>query len=266
LVKFKVEAIGLNVRISQMDIIGFAFSATFVGIYVWSDNWLLNNAIAIFISVQGIQQIFLDTFQVGYILLILLFFYDIFFVFGTDVMLTVAKGLKAPIKIYFATGYKEDGTRQLNLLGLGDIVLPGIFLALNLRWDVIRTLDKIKMQALVKAKKGAEAYELLKDAVVNAPKTYFRNCLIGYFIAIMITIFIMYIFDHGQPALLYLVPGVLGATSYTAFMEGELSGLMTSKLMTHTEAFWIGNPEEGEEAEKQAEAAKDAPVKETKAD
>jgi minor histocompatibility antigen H13 len=62
LVEFKVEQIGLNVRISQMDIIGFVFSSFFVGVYVWSDNWLLNNAIAIFISVQGIQQIFLDTF------------------------------------------------------------------------------------------------------------------------------------------------------------------------------------------------------------
>lgn len=45
-----------------MDIIGFVCSSFFVGVYVWSDNWLLNNAIAIFISVQGIQQIFLDTF------------------------------------------------------------------------------------------------------------------------------------------------------------------------------------------------------------
>ena len=94
-----------------MDIIGFIFSSFFVGVYVWSDNWLLNNSIAIFISVQGIQSIFLDNFKVGYLLLTLLFFYDIFFVFGTDVMLTVAKGIKAPIKILFATGYKEDGTR-----------------------------------------------------------------------------------------------------------------------------------------------------------
>lgn len=72
--------------------------------------------------------------------------------------------------------------------------MPGIFLALNLRWDVIRKLDKVKMQALVKAKKGAEAYEQLKEAVKTAPKTYFNNCLIGYFVAILITIAIMVIF------------------------------------------------------------------------
>lgn len=100
-----------KLRISIMDIFCLIISSAFVAVYVWSDNWLLNNAIAIFVSVSAIQQIFLDNFQVGYLLLVLLFFYDIFFVFGTDVMLTVAKGIKAPIKILFATGYKEDGTR-----------------------------------------------------------------------------------------------------------------------------------------------------------
>jgi hypothetical protein len=81
--------------------------------------------------------------------------------------------------------------------------------------------------------------------------------LIGYFVAILITIAIMFIFDHGQPALLYLVPGVLGATTYTAYVEKDLntsqSAIFGGKLANHTEAFWIGNPEEGEEEKKVAE-------------
>jgi len=171
-------------------------------------------------------------------------------------MLTVAKGIKAPIKILFVTGIKDDGTTKFSLLGLGDIVLPGIFMALNLRWDVIRSLDKVKMQALVKGKKTAnQAWEEMKARIVDTPKTYFRNCLIGYLVAILITVAIMLIFDHGQPALLYLVPAVLGATTYTAMQEGEFSPVMTGKLMTHTEAFWIGNPEEGEEGDKKEEVA-----------
>jgi len=70
----------------------------------------------------------------------------------------------------------------------------------------------------------------------------------------------MFIFDHGQPALLYLVPGVLGATTITAHLEGEFEGIMESKLMKHTEAFWIGNMEEEQkkvdEAKTEAEAKK----------
>ena len=41
-------------------------------------------------------------------LLALLFFYDIFFVFGTDVMLTVAKGIDAPIKLQFPKDYSGE--------------------------------------------------------------------------------------------------------------------------------------------------------------
>jgi len=55
LVDFKIEMARIKVRISTLDLISFVFSSFFVGVYVWSDNWLLNNAIAIFISVQAIQ-------------------------------------------------------------------------------------------------------------------------------------------------------------------------------------------------------------------
>jgi len=43
----------------------------------------------------------LPNFKVGFILLWGLFFYDIFWVFGTDVMYAVAKNIDAPIKILF---------------------------------------------------------------------------------------------------------------------------------------------------------------------
>jgi minor histocompatibility antigen H13 len=43
----------------------------------------------------------LGSFYVGFLLLWLLFFYDIFWVYGTDVMVTVAKSLDIPIKLLF---------------------------------------------------------------------------------------------------------------------------------------------------------------------
>jgi minor histocompatibility antigen H13 len=80
---------------------------------------------------------FLGTFQTGFILLSLLFFYDIFFVFGTDVMLTVAKSIDAPIKLLFPKDWSATPP-QFSLLGLGDIVLPGVFIGLCLRYDILR--------------------------------------------------------------------------------------------------------------------------------
>jgi len=49
--------------------------------------------------VHALQYIFLGNFKTGALLLALLFVYDIFFVFGTDVMVTVAKNIDAPIKL-----------------------------------------------------------------------------------------------------------------------------------------------------------------------
>ena len=82
-------------------------------------------------------------------LLIFLFFYDIFFVFGTDVMLTVAKSIDAPIKLLFQKNLKATPP-EFSLLGLGDIVIPGIFIALCLRYDILRSIDTNKITELVK--------------------------------------------------------------------------------------------------------------------
>merc|ERR1711942_388715 len=75
----------------------------------------------------------------GCILLGGLFFYDIFWVFGTDVMVTVAKSFEAPIKLVFPQDLLENGLNATNfaMLGLGDIVIPGIFIALLLRYDIV---------------------------------------------------------------------------------------------------------------------------------
>ncbi|XP_024639567.1 signal peptide peptidase 1 [Medicago truncatula] len=50
-----------------------------------------------------------------------LFVYDIFWVFFTHVMVTVAKSFEAPIKLLFPTA---DSARLFSMLGLGDIVIP----------------------------------------------------------------------------------------------------------------------------------------------
>ena len=49
--------------------------------------------------------------------------------------------------------------------------------------------------------------------------------MIGYFIAIICTIIVMLVFDHGQPALLYLVPGCILSVLLVALVSGEYSQL-----------------------------------------
>lgn len=76
-----------------------------MGVYVYTKNWLYNNVLAFLFCLNALQTLFIGNFKNGFMLLILLFFYDIFFVFGTDVMLTVAKGIEGPIKLMFPKNY-----------------------------------------------------------------------------------------------------------------------------------------------------------------
>lgn len=76
------------------------------------------------------------------------------------------------------------------MLGLGDIVVPGIFVGLCLKFDIDRALLKKTM--------------LNKVEQLTTP--YFNTCMIGYFFGIVITFAVMWIFNHPQPALLFLVP------------------------------------------------------------
>jgi len=68
----------------------------------------------------------LNNIITGCILLGGLFVYDIFWVFGTNVMVTVAKSFEAPIKLVFPQDLLANGFNASNfaMLGLGDIVIP----------------------------------------------------------------------------------------------------------------------------------------------
>ena len=83
----------------------------------------------------------LPNYKTAFILLWGLFFYDIFWVYGTDVMLTVAKSVDAPIKLMFPADLTATPVK-FSMLGLGDIVIPGIFVALCVRYDINRVLEK----------------------------------------------------------------------------------------------------------------------------
>jgi len=195
--------------------------------YVIWKSWIYNNILALIFCINALQSMFIGNFKNGFTLLILLFFYDIFFVFGTDVMLTVAKGINAPIKLMFPKDYSGEKP-QFSILGLGDIVIPGIFVSLCLRYDFIKSLNaKYIAGQLKKEEKGedADTMKYLCKQAINCSKSYFWATNVGYLLAIIVTIVIMLVFDHGQPALLYLVPGCLLAVIGTSLYKGEFNDM-----------------------------------------
>ncbi|KAK5009212.1 hypothetical protein LTR28_002139 [Elasticomyces elasticus] len=222
--------------------------------------WWLTNLQGFAFSYSALQLLSPTTFATGSLILGALFFYDVYFVFFTPMMVTVAKNLDIPIKLLFPRPLEEgqDPTiRNMAMLGLGDIVLPGLMIGLALRFDLY-------LHYLKKQKRVSSAPELPGDAVIKAPfvtttanhgdkfwtsswtgrslvpalatsatemvnpsasdfrKPYFHASLAGYVSGMLVTLGVMQFSQHAQPALLYLVPGVLGSIWSTAVVRGEL--------------------------------------------
>lgn len=112
--------------------LGFLFASTLLtGYYVLTKNWIASNIFGLSFSLNAVQLLSIDSFKTGMILLSGLFFYDIFWVFGTEVMVNVAKNFDAPIKVVWpkdVVGWLGSSEKvQFTMLGLGDIVIPGEF-------------------------------------------------------------------------------------------------------------------------------------------
>ncbi|KAI3838093.1 hypothetical protein MKW98_009044 [Papaver atlanticum] len=178
--------------------------------YAKQKHWLANNVLGLAFCIQGIEMLSLGSFKTGGILLVGLFFYDIFWVFFTPVMVSVAKSFDAPIKLLFPTA---DAARPYSMLGLGDIVIPGIFVALALRFDVSR---------------GKEI-------------RYFNSAFFGYALGIVLTIVVMNWFQAAQPALLYIVPAVIGSLAVHCLWNGEVK-----QLLAFDESKTAASSEDGE--------------------
>lgn len=197
-------------KIDMLDVVSLTLGS-FVGLgYFFYKNWTFNNILGIAFSVFGIENIMLGQYKVGFILLGLLFFYDIFWVFGTPVMVTVAKNLDGPIKLMFPKDLESTDKSNFNMIGLGDIVIPGIYVALMLRFDIINYYRRYKTKQV-------------PFSVSNCK--YFLATMVGYISGIVLTLFIMIAFKAAQPALLYLVPGVFISSLFVAVVNGQLKEL-----------------------------------------
>jgi len=144
------------------------------------------------------------------------------------------------------------------MLGLGDVVLPGLVMGLALRFDLY--LHYLRLQKKTDTLPavthiGTDVDDTYPDVIFKAQfaapskywssrfwtgkglgsknvshiysgvfnKTYFIASLVGYIVGLMVTLGIMQYWKHPQPALLYLVPGVLGSLFLTGLFRGELN-------------------------------------------
>ncbi|XP_059108086.1 signal peptide peptidase-like 2B isoform X2 [Peromyscus eremicus] len=200
----------------------FCVTVTIVwGIFRNEDQWawVLQDILGIAFCLYMLKTIRLPTFKACTLLLLVLFVYDVFFVFitpfltksGNSIMVEVATGpsnsstheklpmvLKVP---RLNTSPLSLCDRPFSLLGFGDILVPGLLVAYCHRFDI----------------------------QVQSSRIYFVACTIAYGLGLLVTFVALVLMQRGQPALLYLVPCTLMTSCTVALWRRELG------------AFWMGS-------------------------
>ncbi|KAH6992522.1 signal peptide peptidase-domain-containing protein [Fusarium venenatum] len=247
-------------RIKLAHVVSLVMALATALIYSSTTSPLLANTLGYAMCYGSLLLISPTDFLTSTLILVGLFFYDIIMVFYTPYMVTVATKLDVPIKLTFQAAERKS------ILGLGDIVIPGMVMALALRFDLwLHYEGKIKYESTdlkliekdpssgalvtksktkhkeVKAKyvnvkgnwgdnfwtRGAlfisESKQVPQDlAATRFRKTYFYASVTGYLLGMCVTLAMLLVFKRGQPALLYLVPGVLGSLWLTGLARGEI--------------------------------------------
>lgn len=261
-----------DVPFKATTIIGCLLGIAVQGLYLYTSNTMLANVIGLAVCFMACQYISVTSFNIGSLVLVGLFIYDIVMVFYTPFMVGVATQLDVPIKLTYTTA------KRSSILGLGDIVVPGIFICLALRFDLWKhyqrkitreethlkttTTEDIEGEGFDVGNRTQEvttvetAYREVKVPFVDPrgqwgntfwttnwqslvsgesvipsivdgtfSKSYFHATIFGYLLGMLATVSVLLVFRRGQPALLYLVPGVVGSAYLTGWWRGELKDM-----------------------------------------
>eukprot|EP00252_Welwitschia_mirabilis_P024279 TRINITY_DN7157_c0_g1_i1.p1 TRINITY_DN7157_c0_g1~~TRINITY_DN7157_c0_g1_i1.p1 ORF type:complete len:408 (+),score=45.30 TRINITY_DN7157_c0_g1_i1:78-1301(+) len=188
--------------------------------------FILNNIIATCIATEILSIVSLGSFLTASALLFGLLLYDVFWVFGSshvigeNVMITVAtsSAFDGPTKLIFPH-HEGNSPLPYSLLGLGDIVIPGLFAAFMLRFDRSRFLEKVH----------GDGKHANQGPSCQPDKLYFITSLISYLLGLILTVVANVISGEGQPALLYLVPCQLGSIFFASFLMSDADLLFRYK-------------------------------------
>lgn len=210
-------------HLTAVEVAAWALSAATTTVYhthAGHANFLLSNLVGANLSTFLLRHVRISSLPAAVVLLGGLMLYDVYFVYGTDIMHTVATLIQAPVKLTVPyLGSHHGGFSPATalddlpvfMLGLGDIVVPGMVVSFCLRFDVWR------------------AYRVPADSaprrfyhLVPYAKPYFWAALAGYCAGAGASFVALHRFATAQAALFYLAPAVVGAVVAQAAWRREL--------------------------------------------
>lgn len=229
---------GMCGRFTAADILSFCLSFMIVCVWILTGHWLLMDALGMGLCVAFIALVRLPSLKVSTMLLVGLLVYDVFwvffssYIFSANVMVKVAtRPAENPVGLFakklHLTGLMRDAPKlslpaklvfpssqnssHFNMLGLGDIVMPGLLLCFVLRYDTY------KKAQLLSTETGVPPPPNYVQRI-----SYFHCSLLGYFLGLLTATVSSEVFRAAQPALLYLVPFTLLPLLTMAYLKGDL--------------------------------------------
>ncbi|XP_055716404.1 signal peptide peptidase-like 3 isoform X1 [Phlebotomus papatasi] len=239
---------GICGRFTAAELFSFSLAVSIVCIWVLTGHWLLMDAMGMGLCVAFIAFVRLPSLKVSTLLLTGLLIYDVFwvffssYIFSTNVMVKVATRpaenpvgivarklnlggivkeppkLNLPGKLVFPS---IQNSGHFSMLGLGDIVMPGLLLCFVLRYDAYKKSQGTSAETGVPPPKG-----------VGSKLTYFHCSLLGYFLGLLTATVSSEVFKAAQPALLYLVPFTLLPLLTMAYLKGDLRRMWSEPFIT----------------------------------
>lgn len=214
--------------------------------------WVMQDIFGACMCVLFLQVIKLNNIRVATILLVIAFFYDIFFVFISplifkkSVMIDVATSGGPPPNPEWCEKYPDDPENcqqrgnplpmlftipriadyqgGQNLLGLGDIVVPGLLISFAARFDAAKSL--LGVMGGGNGSLGSYACpERRFCGSLCCSGGYFGPVVVAYGVGLLMANAAVYLMEMGQPALLYLVPCCLGMFLVIGWRRNELTEL-----------------------------------------
>jgi len=241
-------SLGLCGRFTLAELLSVTVSIGVVCVWVLTGHWALMDFMGMGLCVAFIAFVRLPSLKVSTLLLTGLLLYDVFwvffsqYVFSANVMVKVATRpadnpmnivarkvgwgsgmarsaprLSLPGKLVFPSSHTAG---HFSMLGLGDVVMPGLLLCFVMRYDAYKRAQAARM-----AENGiplpSNWYRL----------SYFHCSLFGYFLGLLTATISSEVFKAAQPALLYLVPFTLFPLFGMAWLKGDLRSMWSDPFV-----------------------------------
>ena len=258
---------------------GYAFALAWIVLgfsYVQPLNnayyWILQDVMGVLYCIFFLTSLQMNSVMIPVITMLLVFAYTVFYFFlvgdkllGSSILVDITRGAsvgvvadycanyhwdpaclrsQSPLPLLLVLPMSRDFRGVFAMIGLGEILLPGLLISFAARYDAARMLVKKCAQTSRSASSGDSGVEFgtmpsQVDSVMKETQLHYyfgrvkKALFKGYFgplvICYTLSLFTAYLVDWltgvTQATLLYLVPTCLGTTALVGVTRRELSAL-----------------------------------------